>query len=63
MGEHIPWGYSMPTIWVFDSVKNKHSLYCGEDCMKKFCSSIREHAKNVTNFEKNKLLQLTEKKN
>ena len=53
----------MPTIWVFDSVKNKHSLYCGEDCMKKLTSSIREHAKNVTNFEKNKLLQLTEKKN
>ena len=28
--------YSMSTIWVFNNVENKHILYCGEDCMKKF---------------------------
>ena len=22
-GEHLPWGYLMSTIWVFDSIKNK----------------------------------------
>ena len=27
--------------------------------MKKFCTSSREHAKNVIDFEKNKMLPLT----
>ena len=25
IGEHIPCGYSMSTIWTFDRTKNKHS--------------------------------------
>ena len=33
--EHIPCGYSMLTIWDFDSIENKHNLYRGEDYMKK----------------------------
>ena len=36
-------------------------LYRGEDCMKKFCNSLRENAGNVINFEKNKMLPLTKK--
>ena len=43
----------MITIWSFDHIENKHSLYCGEDCMKQFCESLREHAKNITDLEKN----------
>ena len=30
--------------------------------MKKFCTSLREHAKNVIDFEKKKMLLLTKKK-
>ena len=56
----IPCGYSMSTIRAFDNVKNKHSLYCGEDCMKKFCIFLREHAADVIILEKKKML-LTEK--
>ena len=52
----------MSTIWGFDNIENKHTLYCGEDCMKKFCTSLREYAANVINFEKKKMLQLTKKK-
>ena len=37
IGEHIPCGYSMSTIWAFDHIENKHTLYRGKDCMKKFC--------------------------
>ena len=44
----------MSTIWAFDNIENKYSLYLGEDCMKKFCTSLREHATNVINFEKKK---------
>ena len=29
--------------------------------MGKFCSSLREHATNIINFEKKKMLQLTKK--
>ena len=59
IGEHIPCGYSMSTIWVFDNTKNKHTLYHGDDCMKKFCEILRKHAKNIIDFEKKKMLLLT----
>ena len=32
-------------MWAFDNIENKHSLYCGEDFMKKFYISLREHTK------------------
>ena len=51
----------MSTIWAFDSTKNKHSLCRGEDCNKKFCISLREHAADVINFEKKKVLPLIRK--
>ena len=46
-GEHIPCGYSMPTIWAFDNIENMHTLYYGENCMKKFCTSLTEHSHSV----------------
>ena len=30
-----------------------------KDCMKKFCESLREHVKNIYNFQKKKMLPLT----
>ena len=48
----------MSTIWVLE---NKHILYHGEECMKEFCSSLRQNAINVINFEKKKMLPLTKK--
>ena len=56
IGEHITCEYSMSTIWAFDTIENKHTLYRGEDCMKKFCTSLTEHAKNIIDFEKKKML-------
>ena len=44
----------MSTIWAFDSMESNHTLYRGEDCMKKFCESLREHSKNIIDFEKKK---------
>ena len=54
IGEHNPCGYSMSTIWGIGHIENKHTLYCGKDCMKKFCDSLKEHAKNIILFEKKK---------
>ena len=45
-------------IWIFDGIVNKHGVYGGEDCMKKFCESLREHAMSVINFEKKKMILL-----
>ena len=60
IGLHIPCGYSMSTIWGFDHIENKHTLYRGKDCMETFCDSLKEHSKNISNFEKKKILPLTE---
>ena len=42
----------MSTIWAFHNTENKHTLNHEEDCMKRFCTCLREHATNVVNFEK-----------
>ena len=62
VGEHILCGYSMLTIWDFDNTENKHTLYRGEDYMQKFCTSLREHTKNMIGLEKKKILTLTKEK-
>ena len=54
IGEHVPCEYSMSTIWVFDTIGNKHSLYRGENCQKKFSSSLKEHGTNVIKCERKK---------
>ena len=59
IGKHVPCGYSMSTIWAFYRIENKHTLYRVKDCMKKFFTSLREHVKRITDFEKKKMLPLT----
>ena len=54
----VPCGYSMSTIWAFDHIENKHTLYCEEDCMKKFSDFLRKHTKNITAFEKKTMIPL-----
>ena len=49
----------MLTIWGCDNIENKHTLYCGKDCRKTFCTSLREHGKNLIDFEKKEMLPLT----
>ena len=49
----------MSIIRAFGHIENKHTLYRGKDCMKKFCESLREHSKNIIDFEKEKMLPLT----
>ena len=46
-------------IWAFDHIENRHTLHRREDCMKKFCESLIEHAKNIIDCEKKKILALT----
>ena len=51
----------MPTNWKFDHIENKHTLHCGKDCMKRFGTSLREHAKNIIGFQKKKQILLLTK--
>ena len=55
IGENIACGYSISTIWAFDHIENTHTLYRRKYCMKKFCESLREHARNIIDFEKKKM--------
>ena len=59
IGKHVPCGYSVSTLLAFDTIEDKSSLYLEEDCMKKFCSSLRQHYTNVINFERKKILPFT----
>ena len=49
----------MSTIWAFDNIEKKHTLCRGEDRMKTFCTSLREHATSEINFKKKKMIPLT----
>ena len=51
----------MLIIWAFDYTKKKYTWCRREDYLKKFCTFLREHATNVNNFEKKKMLPLTTK--
>ena len=33
VSEHIPWGYSIFMIWVFDGLENRYDVYRGEYCL------------------------------
>ena len=35
----------------FRSIENKHDVYRGKDCIKKFCEFLREHVMTIINFE------------
>ena len=47
VSEHIPSGFSISTISSFRGIENKHDVYRGKDCMKKFCEFLREHAMKI----------------
>ena len=49
----------MSTIWAFGHIENKHNLYFGKECIKKFYTSLREHAKNIFDFEKKNVIAIT----
>ena len=52
INKQTPSGYSLFTHCSFDITKNKLDYYTGEDCMKKFCLDLREHATKIINYEK-----------
>ena len=54
VSKDIPSGFSMSTISSLRSIENKHDVYRDNDCMKKFCEFLSEHAMKIINFKKKK---------
>ena len=61
INKHTPSGHSLFTHCSLDKTKNKLDYYRGDDCMKKFCKDLREHATKIINYEKKKMIPLTKK--
>ena len=59
INQHIPSGYSIYTNCSFDKVNNKLSYYRGEDCMKRFCKDLNNHATKIIDFKKKTMIPLT----
>ena len=57
--KHTPTVYSIFTSCSFDESKNKINYYRGDNCMKKFCKDLREHAMKIINYEKERMVSLT----
>ena len=54
INKHTSSGYSLFTYCSFDVKKNNLDYYIGQDCMKKFCKDLKEHAKKIIKHEKKK---------
>ena len=50
--QHIPSGYSIYTSCSFDKSNNKLSYYRGQDCMRRFCKDLKDHATKIIDFKK-----------
>ena len=59
INKHTPSGYSIYTHCSLDKSKNKLNYYRGQDCMKRFCKDLKEHAKKIINCEKKDMISLT----
>ena len=55
---HEPCGYSLDLVCSFDSKEDKHSFYRGNDCIKKFCSELKELGTKVVNYEQTEMTPL-----
>ena len=54
VSEHIPSDFSMSTISFFRSIENKHDVYGGKDCIKRFSEFFREHTMKTINSKEEK---------
>ena len=48
---HEPFRYSLDLVCSFDSKEDKNSFYRGDDCIKKFCSELKELVTKLVNYE------------
>ena len=56
---HEPSGYAVDLICSFDLKLNKHNVYRGKDCIKKFCSNLKEFGTKIVNYVQKEMMPLT----
>ena len=56
-------GYALILVCLFDKTKNKHNFYRGKDCIKRFCSDLKELKTKIINYEEEEMIPLTNKEN
>ena len=61
--KHEPSGYSSSLISSFDSKENKHNVYRGRDCIKSFCSDLKELGMKIINYEEKYMIPLIDNEN
>ena len=59
INQHIPSGYPIYTSCSFDKSYNNVSHYRREDCMKRFCKDLKDHAIKIIDFKKKYMIPLT----
>ena len=62
LGEHIPKGYLVSTIWGFDHIENKHTLYGRKDCIKKSLYFFKKTCKRYNWFWKEKNISVNKRR-
>ena len=60
---HEPCGYSLDLVCSFDSKQNKHNFYRRKDCIKWFCSDLKQIATKIINYEEKEMMPLTDNEN
>ena len=53
----------MNRVDTFDSKQNKHSFYRGKDCIKRFCSELKELGAKIINYKQKEMIPLTDNEN
>ena len=56
-------GCSLDLVCSFDLKEDKHSFYRGNDCIKKFCSELKELGTKVINYKQKDMTPLTDDEN
>ena len=59
INQHIPSEYSVYTSCLFDKSNNKLSYYRGEDCMRRFCKYLTDHAIKIIDCKKKDMIPLS----
>ena len=60
---HEPCRYSLDLVCSFDSKEDKHSFYRGKDCIKRFCSEVKELGTKIVNHGQKEMTSLTDDEN
>ena len=58
---HEPSDYA--SDYAFDSRENKHNVYRGKDCIKKFFKDLKEIGTKIINYEEKEMIPLTDNEN